>query len=1306
MSITLTKATLTCPFHKASHEQRSKQSRTLSINRSRRTKVSPLDGVSSQKPAHPRVGTKFKWRVPGHLHDGKFGTITNVLEDIPPRLHVTVRWDNTASDDVIDGGPVSMAKAARERRKERRLSMLSVASNGVNADRVKSSIRRRLTEQLEPAGTPRGSVLDLGERPTQILDASNHTIALSYEGYKKGDVVALATDVLNISDPTDTTPGFDQVTVVQRICYSRYLVQSGLSTTQCEVDFNQGNSYRPILTNEEYTVAHQRYTERTLAENTTVVDGITSVQMDVALQTVSIAMATECAAHQHRWAAQVDMPALTSVRALVDAFCQTRNSIHITRLFTIVANAGAGKTWLVTQALYYLLLEHRKDQQQLALCLSVQSLAFEIAKHKLSKGQQPSDYGGDVIEWYLAVAYTTSTWLAVRAAVSPSTPGRTNHKNRDRDLLLDAYHSRRLVLILDGLDEAPALKSWIQDFICGPLALSGTKVLVSSRPEGIDEGAFQLHGFVQLRLLPYSEAQQRAILRCQLADRGERSAGKFMSNLLDYVDTKKQFQHVYDTQVQDGATRNQLENLQFLDVKVRQTICSSGSSVARGVASADELLYVARACHRGVFDILRAIAANVGIPVFECESSLQSAGMVGLLLAPIKTKDRIQSKALLYSKNSAGKNSADGAPFSKIMDALRCRFICETASQMHHIVQELETEASIAQFLNLFAPARLDEINYRRLQITACFNFGATLSHCVEVQIHLRDIYQLRVERADLAYAPYRYFQKMFPEASSAGRWVLLDQRLATWSAFLDVPVVMSMMVAFLTHFDFTNPRLEDLPNSKSELYRLGLQTIVEHRLAHLSLLVTLTRSGAMGFNAVRSTTTTAATSSKGPKQSGGLWSQDDTANSSLPAKSKWHGPVIRALAAIAFANQKGSAAGDGARRQFTLKDMQEAVGLASVGNTLSSSELQILNKDFKAADANGDGLISFTEFEAMMKKQGMKDCVYIQEAFAAIDRDGEGQIQYSEFIATAQKEQESLGSDLALGMIVLGRLMFDFDPKDAYRVPTLKVLESGGGRHAESIKFQSTHLSMQEAWVVMHLHINKESCSKVLSSWDDTMEFFSTCSPNLISLLTENVMNAIGKRVAPDGVLNLSMRAEKVSDGELQLVGKLRRLTNLNLSKCLNITDAGLAHVGKLQHLIQLNLQGCTAIGLAGLQSLSHMEQLSELSLPKTNRIPKYRGTGIEYIRSLPVTQDLDLSHCSGMIDADLACINSLQQLTALDLYNCRQITDTALMHVGKLHHLTSLDLSGCRKITDAGLVHVGKLQRLTTLNLYVIGS
>ena len=108
--------------------------------------------------------------------------------------------------------------------------------------------------------------------------------------------------------------------------------------------------------------------------------------------------------------------------------------------------------------------------------------------------------------------------------------------------------------------------------------------------------------------------------------------------------------------------------------------------------------------------------------------------------------------------------------------------------------------------------------------------------------------------------------------------------------------------------------------------------------------------------------------------------------------------------------------------------------------------------------------------------------------------------------------------------------------------------------------------------------------------------------------------------------VIKLDLRECDVEDGFLKCVGKMPRITNLDLSCCIYITDTGLRLVAQLMQLTSLNLYKCYKITDTGLENLVQ-----------------------------------------------------LTQLTSLNLYECYKITNKGLKHVAKLMQLTHLILEGC---------------------------
>lgn len=84
-----------------------------------------------------------------------------------------------------------------------------------------------------------------------------------------------------------------------------------------------------------------------------------------------------------------------------------------------------------------------------------------------------------------------------------------------RDLLLQAYEMRALIIVLDGVDEGGGLRQEIERVVHDTLVPSGNRLVVTSRPEGVRPELY-LERFVVMSLQALDDAQQRAVIQTQL----------------------------------------------------------------------------------------------------------------------------------------------------------------------------------------------------------------------------------------------------------------------------------------------------------------------------------------------------------------------------------------------------------------------------------------------------------------------------------------------------------------------------------------------------------------------------------------------------------------------------------------------------------------------------------------------------------------------------------------------------------------------------------------------------------------------
>jgi len=92
---------------------------------------------------------------------------------------------------------------------------------------------------------------------------------------------------------------------------------------------------------------------------------------------------------------------------------------------------------------------------------------------------------------------------------------------------------------------------------------------------------------------------------------------------------------------------------------------------------------------------------------------------------------------------------------------------------------------------------------------------------------------------------------------------------------------------------------------------------------------------------------------------------------------------------------------------EFAKKGALKRSAMLALTFTMNGAQLEEIGNAFKAADTNGDGLISRSEFAELMKSQGVPG-TQIRPLFDAINQDGSGNIKYSEFVAAAIEESHS----------------------------------------------------------------------------------------------------------------------------------------------------------------------------------------------------------------------------------------------------------------------------------------------------------
>ena len=150
----------------------------------------------------------------------------------------------------------------------------------------------------------------------------------------------------------------------------------------------------------------------------------------------------------------------------------------------LTAGPAAGKTWLLSQVVM-----HSLGGALVPILIEVQRLQKALAEHEDVFAAAP-----DWVDAYLRLTCEALHYEMLRRMMA----------------------ERRVLLIIDGLDEAGKERSRIEAHVTQVLAPQGCVLLCTSRATGLEEALFTDAGFHRLTLAPLSDAQQDAFLQRRL----------------------------------------------------------------------------------------------------------------------------------------------------------------------------------------------------------------------------------------------------------------------------------------------------------------------------------------------------------------------------------------------------------------------------------------------------------------------------------------------------------------------------------------------------------------------------------------------------------------------------------------------------------------------------------------------------------------------------------------------------------------------------------------------------------------------
>lgn len=172
-----------------------------------------------------------------------------------------------------------------------------------------------------------------------------------------------------------------------------------------------------------------------------------------------------------------------------------------------------------------------------------------------------------------------------------------------------------------------------------------------------------------------------------------------------------------------------------------------------------------------------------------------------------------------------------------------------------------------------------------------------------------------------------------------------------------------------------------------------------------------------------------------------------------------------------------------------------------------------------------------------------------------------------------------------------------------------------------------------------------------------------------------------------------LNVRGTRISDGTLELVGKLTDLEALDIAHT-SVTDNGLEQLITLVHLKELAL-GRGRLTYKALGILRMLPTLTSLDLSGARPVPPDMGTNragpgipedaLRAIAELKELRVLKLGH-SNIAGSGLRILSALDKVERLGLEGCRRIDDAAAGELVSWRSLKYLDLQDTQ-VTPAGV-------------------
>ena len=229
------------------------------------------------------------------------------------------------------------------------------------------------------------------------------------------------------------------------------------------------------------------------------------------------------------------------VKEMMEPSPQRAEGNHAAQPVLVRAGPGTGKTWMIKQT-FFLLAEGLADDSKagegvklVPLIMFVQRIVRLLREHGDDAKDLLSNPQG-LVRWYINSEYA-------------------DQKDALQMLTL-SYEMSAVCILVDGVDEAAGMRDIVESFVHYELVPSGNRIIITSRPEGVDLNDYKTR-FVITNLKELSQEQQRMVVKMQM------KGNAFFDQLVNIAETRKTLDAQYKELFSRVEMRSEVEDARF-----------------------------------------------------------------------------------------------------------------------------------------------------------------------------------------------------------------------------------------------------------------------------------------------------------------------------------------------------------------------------------------------------------------------------------------------------------------------------------------------------------------------------------------------------------------------------------------------------------------------------------------------------------------------------------------------------------------------------------------------------------------------